>query len=74
MPSDPDELDLRSANEVASDLHHINLDTPLRLDRAVELAFPYGGMSVSGLRSEAKKGRLTIEVIAGKQFTTLRAR
>jgi hypothetical protein len=30
-------------------------------------------MTVSGLRREASKGRLTIEVIAGKQFTTLRA-
>ena len=56
-----------------ADLHHIGLDTPLRLDRAVELAFPAGGMTVSGLRREASKGRLMIEVIAGKQFTTLRA-
>ena len=72
-PSDRNELDLRSANEVASDLPRIDLDTPLRLDRAVKLAFPDGGMGVPGLRREAKKGRLTIEVIAGKHFTTLRA-
>lgn len=36
---------------------HIGLDTPLRLERAVELAFPEGGMTVSGLRREAAKGR-----------------
>jgi hypothetical protein len=52
---------------------HIGLDTPLRLERAVELAFPEGGMTVSGLRREAAKGRLTIEEIAGKHFTTLRS-
>jgi hypothetical protein len=48
-------------------------DTPLRLDVAVKIAFPFGGMTVSGLRREAIRGRLAIEVIAGKQFVTLRA-
>jgi hypothetical protein len=48
-------------------------ETPLRLADAVELAFPNGGMTVSGLRREAAKGRLAISIIAGKQFTTLRA-
>src|SRR5262245_53631193 len=51
----------------------INPDTPLRLKTAVRLAFPDGGMSVSGLRREAAKGHLAIETIAGKQFTTLNA-
>jgi hypothetical protein len=46
--------------------------TPLRLGRAVQIAFPCGGMTVSGLRREASKGRLAVELIAGKQFTTLR--
>ena len=50
----------------------IDPDTPLRLKTAVEVAFPFGGMTVSGLRREAKKGHLAIEEIAGKQFTTLR--
>ena len=50
----------------------IGPDTPLRLKTAVEVAFPLGGMTVSGLRREAKKGHLAIEEIAGKQFTTLR--
>jgi len=53
--------------------HIIGPDTPLRLDRAVELAFPAGGMTVSGLRREASKGNLQIEEIARNQFTTLRA-
>jgi hypothetical protein len=49
------------------------LDTPLRLEQAVKLAFPFGGMTVSGLRREAAKGRLVIERIAGKDFVTLQA-
>jgi hypothetical protein len=48
-------------------------DTPLRLSDAVRIAFPLGGMTVSGLRSEAARGRLVIEKIANKQFVTLRA-
>jgi hypothetical protein len=47
--------------------------TPLRLADAVALAFPRGGMTVSGLRREIKRGRLSCEVIAGKQFVTLLA-
>src|SRR5215472_85164 len=57
----------------SGDPHCVGLDTPLRLYRAVEIAFPQGGMTVSGLRREAEKGRLIIEEIAGKHFTTLRA-
>jgi len=49
------------------------LDTPLRLECAVKLAFPFGGMTISGLRREAAKGRLVIERIAGKDFVTLQA-
>lgn len=48
-------------------------DAPLRLKDAVRLAFPCGGMTVSGLRREHANGRLQIESIAGKQFVTLRA-
>ena len=50
---------------------NIHRDTPLRLFDAVALAFPHGGMTVSGLRREARHGRLSIERIAGKDFTTL---
>lgn len=48
-------------------------DTPLRLAHAAEIAFPDGGMTASGLRKEAAKGRLVIERIAGKDYTTLGA-
>ena len=51
----------------------IGLDTPLRLDLAARVAFPGGGMTASGLRREAARGHLTIERIAGKDFTTLGA-
>jgi len=50
----------------------IGLDTPLRLDVAAKAAFPFGDMTASGLRREAQRGRLVIERIAGKDFTTLR--
>jgi hypothetical protein len=46
-------------------------DTPLRLDAAAKIAFPDGSMKESGLRREAKRGRLAITRIAGKDFTTL---
>lgn len=45
-------------------------DTPLRLDVAAALAYPDGSMTASGLRREAKRGRLVIERIAGKDYTT----
>jgi hypothetical protein len=48
-------------------------EDPLRLKVAVKVAFPAGGMTVSGLRREARCGRLVIERIAGKDFTTLAA-
>jgi hypothetical protein len=50
-----------------------NDDAPLRLADAVTVAFPLGGMTVSGLRREIARGRLEVETIAGKQFVTLRA-
>ena len=46
-------------------------DEPLRLDVAAALAFPGGGVTASSLRREAARGHLTIERIAGKDFTTL---
>lgn len=51
----------------------VNDDTPLRLDVAAALGFPDGTMSVSGLRREARRGRLTISRIAGKDYTSLSA-
>ena len=46
-------------------------DSPLRLSVAAALAFPDGSMSPSGLRREGARGRLVIERIAGKDYTTL---
>ena len=44
---------------------------PLRLRVAAKIAFPDGSMSASGLRNEAKRGRLMVERIAGRDYTTL---
>jgi hypothetical protein len=49
----------------------IRPDMPLRLDVAAGLAYPDGSMTASGLRREAKRGRLVIERTAGKDYTTL---
>jgi hypothetical protein len=46
-------------------------DTPLRLSVAAALAFPDGSMTTSGLRNELARGRLIVERIAGKDYTTL---
>ena len=45
-------------------------DTPFRLAVAARLTFPRGGMNAAGLRREAKRGRLVIERVAGKDYTT----
>src|SRR6478736_1622252 len=49
----------------------VSPDTPLRLGVAAAIAFPDGSMTAAGLRREAARGRLVIERIAGKDFTTL---
>jgi hypothetical protein len=49
----------------------IGRDTPLRLEVAVKLAFPAGGMTVAGLRTEIRRRTLPVENIAGKLFVTL---
>jgi len=53
------------------EIHSVARDAPVRLSIAAKLAFPDGTMTSSGLRKEAAKGRLVIERIAGKDFTTL---
>jgi hypothetical protein len=50
----------------------IGPDTPLRLDVAAKVAFPGGGVTASSLRNERKAGRLLTEMVANKEFTTLR--
>jgi hypothetical protein len=52
-------------------LESITPMTPLRLAVAAALAYPDGSMTMSGLRREARRGRLSIERIAGKDYTTL---
>ena len=52
---------------------HYGNDRPLRLALAAKVAFPDGSMTASGLRREAKRGRLVVERIAGKDYTTLDA-
>jgi len=49
----------------------ISRDTPLRLSVAAALAFPDGSLGASGLRRESARGRLIVERIAGKDYTTL---
>lgn len=53
--------------------NQVGPDDPLRLDDAAAIAFPGGTMTASGLRKERDAGRLVVERIAGKDFTTLRA-
>ncbi|ASJ59349.1 hypothetical protein SMB554_09165 [Sinorhizobium meliloti] len=45
----------------------------MRLKDIIPIAFPQGGISPAGLRREAKRGRLKLMRIAGKDFTTLAA-
>ncbi|OMI05513.1 hypothetical protein BSN85_24790 [Bradyrhizobium brasilense] len=49
----------------------VSRDMPIRLSAAASLAFPDGSMTASGLRREARRGRLEIERIAGRDYTTL---
>ncbi len=51
----------------------IGPDTPLRLKEAIRIKFPTGNITVAGLRSEARRGRLEIFAIANKDYTTLKA-
>ena len=53
-------------------LQDVPLD-PLQLGVAARLAYPDGSMTASGLRKEAERGRLAIERVAGKDYTTLSA-
>lgn len=63
----------RSATQ-ADERAAIDDDTPLRLELAARLAYPPGsGVTAATLRTQARKGHLAIERIAGKDFTTLRA-
>jgi hypothetical protein len=54
-------------------LEQVTPTTPLRLSVAAALAYPDGSMTASGLRRECARGRLAIERVAGKDYTTLAA-
>lgn len=51
----------------------VDLDRPYRLKDILPLAYPGGEMTVSGLRKEINRGNLVVELVAGKQFVTMRA-
>jgi hypothetical protein len=48
-------------------------NTPLRIDIAAKIAFPDESMGPPGLRKERDAGRLVTELIAGKEYVTLKA-
>jgi hypothetical protein len=58
-------------NAIKSFTAQFELNAPIRLSVAAKVAFPDGTMTASGLRREAARGRLVVERIAGKDFTTL---
>jgi hypothetical protein len=60
---------LRNSLNTAAGKNHTGYAASTR-DRGL-LAFPDGSMTASGLRREAARGRLVIERVAGKDFTTL---
>ena len=51
----------------------IHPDTPLRLFKAVVIAFPDGSLKPSTLMTEHQRGNLELEKIGGRWFVTLRA-
>ncbi|MDW9543273.1 excisionase [Sinorhizobium meliloti] len=55
------------------DKHRPDPNAPMRLKDIIPIAFPHGGITPAGLRREAKRGRLKLMRIAGKDFTTLAA-
>jgi hypothetical protein len=59
---------VRRVSKLSSDIGN---DTPLRLDIAAKIAFPRGGVTATTLRKEAKRGKLVIARVGGKDFTTL---
>ena len=44
----------------------IDPDAPIRLKDVIPIMFPLGGMTPSGLRKEAVRGRLALTRIAGR--------
>jgi hypothetical protein len=63
----------KPASRVETAAGRFDPEAPLRLKVAAAVAFPDGSMTASGLRREAARGRLVVERIAGKDYTTLTA-
>ncbi|WP_422385359.1 excisionase [Roseibium album] len=49
----------------------LSRNSPLRLKKAAEVAFPEGGISENSLRTLIHRGLLRAEMIAGRYFTTI---
>ena len=64
---------LPKASSMPRAAFEISDETPLRLDVAAGIAFPCGAIKASSLRREIARGRLEVELIAGKHFVTLAA-
>jgi hypothetical protein len=69
------DVDMRAARRggPVMNVTAISPTTPLRLAVAAEIAFPGGDVTAATLRREGAKGRLAIERIGRKDFTTLAA-
>src|SRR5262249_9547232 len=65
------QLSRATMNTGTKAIAEIKPDTPLRLAVAAKMAFPDGSLTASALRRESLRGRLEIERIAGKDYTTL---
>src|SRR5262249_27410160 len=70
-PVRPRTRNIQGMRTIAPPRTAISPDAPLRLSVAAAVAFPDGSMTASGLRREGARGRLIIERIAGKDYTTL---
>src|SRR5690349_8351001 len=51
----------------------IGPDDPVPLPKAVDLFWPAGGMTLSALRTEVRRGNLAVERVGGRYFTTQKA-
>ncbi len=64
---------MTTTNKQVPDRAAIRDDDPLRLDIAARLAFPDGSMTVAVLRRERDAGRLAVERIGNRDYTTIAA-
>lgn len=62
---------MRAVRQISIEPDGVGPNDPVRLDVAARIAFKDGSMTVSGLRREVRRGRLSVERIAGRDYTTL---